>query len=125
VLDISVSGQATASTTQGSPSTLAPALAGKTVCVGASPTFTSQEYHSGTTGGSIIDYKRGSSDPKDPTTTIGSWSVSGNQVTYTYTSGGSYSYTVWQQSGGTTFDFCNGTTAIVSAASIKAGQTGC
>jgi len=86
------------------PNVVATAIFGKTVCatIGSQKW---QEYHGGgLTGGSLIDYKKGPSDPVDPTKTVGSWNTSGtdasSQVTYNYGSGGSYSYAV-HLSGGT------------------------
>ncbi len=116
--------------TCGSPSlqltdaALASALSLKTVCVGSTGNWTNQEYHTGVTSGDVVDYKKGNGDPVDPTTTIGTWAVSGSQVTYTYTAGGSFPYTVWQN-GDLTLDFCNGTTAVVSGAKVISGQGPC
>ncbi|BCX87748.1 hypothetical protein MIN45_P0115 [Methylomarinovum tepidoasis] len=67
-------------------------LRGKTICVTDSSTGEKwQEYHA--PSGALIDYKKGPSDPVDPSKTVGSWSTSGAQVTYTYGQA-SYSYTV-------------------------------
>jgi hypothetical protein len=100
-------------------------LSGKTVCVGGAGNWENQEYHA--PGGNLIDWKKGASDPKDPTKSIGSWAVSGsgsNQViNYTYNTGESYSYRVHNNGSGN-YSFCNGATEIVSA-SIKTGQSAC
>ena len=79
--------------------------------------WTNQEYHtgaSGAAGGSVVDYKNGPAAPgnKDPTETIGTYNIIGNsggQITYTYTTGGVFVYSVWglQASGSGTYDFCN------------------
>lgn len=71
-------------------------LAGKTVCVAEdvhqppftdkpalSPFWASQEEHRA--DGSLWDYKRGPSDSLDPTKKLGTWSISGNNITYSYT----------------------------------------
>lgn len=103
---------------------LSSALSLKTVCVGSSGNWSNQEYHTGTTGGSVIDYKKGSGDPIDPTTPVGTWAVGGSQVTYTYAAGGTYAYTVWQN-GDSTLDFCNGAAPVVAGAKVISGQGPC
>ncbi|WP_317704622.1 hypothetical protein [Methylomarinovum caldicuralii] len=71
-------------------------LSGKTICVTDSSTGEKwQEYHD--PSGALIDYKKGPSDPVDPSKRVGSWSTSGGNVTYTYDAFGpavSYTYTV-------------------------------
>lgn len=64
-------------------------LSGKTVCA-TSGGDRWQEYHAA--NGALIDYKKGASDPVDPTKTVGSWSANGSAITYNYTDGGSSSY---------------------------------
>ncbi len=84
------------------------------------PPWTNQEYHQGSgITGSLSDYKHGPAGAgnKDPTAVIGTYTVAGvggGQVTYSYTAGGSFVYTVWgtQSSGSGTYDFCNGTTPL-------------
>lgn len=111
--------------TGSSSPTLANRLGNNTVCVGPAGNRTNQEFHNGTTAGTIIDYKKGPSDAKDPTETIGTFTiVGGNSVTYTYNAGGTFSFTVWQQANGS-LDFCNGTTALVSGATVLTGQVAC
>lgn len=88
---------------------IATLLGGKTVCasLGAEQW---QEYHSGSTpaGGSLTDYKKGPSDPVDPSKAVGSWSTAGSgsnsRVIYNYGSGGTYQYEVCQDAG--TIRFC-------------------
>lgn len=91
----------------------------------ASP-FENQEYHTGSTGsstGNIIDYKKGPTDPIDPSETIGGYSISTTSgrgahaiITYTYTGNPSsnFTYTVWGPEPSTTnlYDFCVGTTPL-------------
>jgi hypothetical protein len=84
--------------------------------------WTNQEYHtgaSGAAGGSVVDYKNGpaTAGNKDPTATVGTYTIIGNnggQITYTYSTGGTFVYSVWglQTSGSGTYDFCNGTTPL-------------
>jgi len=108
----------------GNPGTLAPALSGMTICVGSANNWVNQEYLSGGTTGPIYDWKKGPSDPKDPTAIVGQWTVVGDNVTFTYTAGGTFTFTVWRQAGGT-LDFCNATTAVVSGALVRSGQGPC
>lgn len=76
-----------------------------------------------------MDFKKGPSDPVDPTKQVGTWSVSGTDsntvVIYTYTdasgSSGPYSFTV--HSSGVNLSFCNGNAEVV-AATLKLGP-GC
>lgn len=98
----------------------------------AGPPWTNQEYHTGAVGansGNVIDYKKGPTDPRDPSKQIGSYTIvgtgNGGQITYNYTNGPSYSYSVWgtQTSGSGTYDFCNGTTPLTGRVKIIA-QTG-
>ena len=104
---------------------LSSSLSLKTVCVGSPGNWQNQEYHAGTGGGSVVDWKLGAPSPtnKDPTATIGTWSLSGNSVVYNYTGAGSFTYTVWKQTNGS-LDFCNGTGTVVNG-TVKAGQSAC
>lgn len=105
---------------------LATLLEGKTVCVGTPGNWQNQELHS---GGTVIDYKKGPGDAKDPSKAIGTYSVSpagGGTVTYNYTSGGSFTFSVCSES--TTparYAFCQGASKVVSAARIGATSSGC
>lgn len=100
-------------------------LTGNTVCVGSPGNWEAQEFHK--SDGNLIDYKKGPSDPVDPTATVGSWSITGTgaatRVNYTYGTT-TYNNAVWDHGDGT-YSFCNqsGNETIPSA--IKAGQTGC
>lgn len=73
--------------------TAATELSGKTLCVTKSNGDRFQEYHRA--DGALIDWKRGSTDPVDPTKQVGSWSAAGNEVVYTYGSM-EYRYTVYR-----------------------------
>jgi hypothetical protein len=108
--------------TQITGASLPTTLSGNTVCVGTSGNWSNQEFHAGS--GSIVDYKMGPNDPKDPTATIGVWSVSGDAVTYSYTAGGTFTFTVWQHNDGT-LDFCDGPFLVVTGATLRAGSGPC
>jgi hypothetical protein len=103
-------------------------LQGNTVCVPVvtQPTMTWQEFHQA--GGTLIDYKRGPSDPVDPTKIVGTWAITGNStrgwfVTYTYPpSGGTYNYSVWDNGNGT-HSFCSANPEIIGKVII--GQVAC
>ena len=106
--------------------TLRTTLSGNTVCVGSAPNFEAQEQH--VSGGTLKDYKRGASDPVDPTQTIGTWATSGSGsntiITYNYTGGPSYSYNVCKS--GSNLGFCpSGTTTPTVNATLKTGLVGC
>jgi hypothetical protein len=102
-------------------------LQGNTVCVpvATQPTMTSQEFHQA--GGALIDYKRGPSDPVDPTKIVGTWAITGGDrfpsVTYTYPpSGGTYTYSVWDNLNGT-HSFCSPNPEIIGT--VISGQVSC
>lgn len=104
-------------------------LSGNTVCSPAGCSGAScqwQEQHGGTGGGTLTDYKKGPSDPIDPTKPVGTWSVAttGNtngKVTYSYTGGGNYPYDV--KNNGTNYSFC-GTNGEFTF-TVKSGLVGC
>jgi hypothetical protein len=118
---------ATQLNSSGGPNSLSTALSGNTVCVGSSGNWANQEWHSGSGSGPLVDWKKGN-DPVDPTKQIGTWAISGSGpstiVTYSYTGGSSFSFTVWRQTTGT-LDFCTGSTPVVSGAKVQAGQGPC
>ena len=70
-------------------------LVGKYAC-GSSGTEKWDEILVGGNTGSVTDYKKGPSDPSDPTAVVGSYSITNQPaaITYNYTSGGSYTYTI-------------------------------
>jgi hypothetical protein len=96
------------------------------------PPWTNQEYHAGSGTGAVTDYKLGPPAPgnKDPTATIGTYTISGTgkvgQIVYTYTAGGTFTYTVWgtQSSGSGTYDFCNGATPLPGRVKVIANVGG-
>ncbi|NMF90380.1 hypothetical protein [Aromatoleum petrolei] len=104
--------------------TLSNLLANKTLCAlrGADRW---QEFHQA--GGALIDYKKGPSDPVDPTKQVGTWTVTGNgsgtQVRYNYGQGASYTYKVHTIVQDTSYSLCSGAEDLV--VSMRAGQGPC
>ncbi len=102
-------------------------LSGKTVCASLGSDKW-QEYHA--PGGNLIDWKKGPSDPVDPTKQVGTWSItgSGNNAVVNHSYGGTtYSFAVYANKQGNSFiapfDFCGPTN--VTNATILNGQVGC
>ena len=125
-----VSGQAIAACTDTrlNPDAIRALLGGNTVCVPAVTVdpMTWQELH--TTGGALIDYKRGPNPGPDQSKDVGRWSVNGNgvgnaTVTHTYSGGGgSYIYSVHGTGAvGTIHSFCRGGTAIDAKVQLGGG----
>ncbi len=98
-------------------------VSGNTVCA-TSGTKTWQEQHRA--GGQLWDYKKGPNDPVDPSKQVGTWSIAGNNVTYSYTGGPSYTYSIHGPSGGP-YSFCTGPngTEVISGAYFKPGNASC
>ncbi len=91
----------------------------KIVCVANSNGWEHQEEH--IIGGALYDYKLGPSNAIDPRENIGSWSISGNTITYNYLGGSSFSSTLGSN-GGESYTFC----ANSMAATIKPNtNSGC
>lgn len=95
-------------------------VSGKTVCASFGGERW-QEFHQGT--GSLIDYKLGPGHAVDPSTSVGSWSRSGNTLVYNYGSGGLFSYEVCTATPGGPYAFC-GVRSIVNV-TILNGQSAC
>lgn len=115
--------------------TLTNALRNNTVCASRNGERW-QEWHkpgaqaTGTASGRIEDYKRGPGHPVDPTTDVGSWSISNNIVTYNYGTGGTYSYALFRDSASGPYHFCgvSGTSNNgnnIPNATIRPGQVPC
>jgi hypothetical protein len=111
-----------------SPAQLSSLLGGNTACYPTSAPFTNQELHS---GGTITDYKKGPSDPKDPSTQVGTYTITGTSdatITYNYTGGGSFAYKVFGSSpfnAGSNYDFCPNGIAPQIVVRVKAGGGAC
>lgn len=119
VLLAGISGQAMAACT-GTPVTgtaLSTLISNSTVCA-VLGRDTWQEQHR--ISGALWDYKKGPGDPVDPSEQVGTWSVNTttNTVTYNYTGGPSYSYTVYDEGAALSYCFSGGAT-VISGAKIK------
>jgi hypothetical protein len=102
-------------------------LANNTACVGHTPAATWSEWHNGTVAGSLVDWKKGPTDPVDPTTSVGTYSITSSitagTVAYTYSTGGPvYAYYV-QQGSTNPYVFCNTSGSI--AVTVNPGQGPC
>lgn len=96
----------------------ASALQGKTVCATLG-TERWHEFHA--PGGNLIAYKKGPSDKVDPSKSVGSWSVSGHTVTYNYGAGGTFTYRLHDNRGGS-YTFCGPRNID---ALVRTGQVAC
>jgi hypothetical protein len=121
VLVAAVAGEAMAACTGTQIVNVMGLLAGMTVCKSNGSDWEWQEYHT-PGGGDLIDYKKGPTDTNDPTSTVGSWSASGPDVTYNYNTGESFTYQVWQTStdpAPKVYSFCNGSSEVVGGATLS------
>lgn len=102
--------------------TAATVLSGRTLCVTKSNGDRFQEFHQA--GGALIDWKKGSSDPVDPTKQVGRWRADGNDVVYNYGPGLEYRYTVYRR--GNSNNFClQGNGEEITPSSVLTGQGAC
>ena len=97
-------------------------IEGNTVCATRGSEVWQEQHRA---GGQLWDYKMGPGHPVDPTKQVGTWSISRSAVTYCYTGGLCYSYSVHGPAGGPySFCFLNGT-EVVRGAKFKPGLTSC
>ena len=97
-------------------------ITGKTVCAALGADKWQEQHRA---GNQLWDYKKGPSDPVDPSKQVGTWSIVANNVTYSYTGGASFTYSVHDDGG--TYSFCtapNGS-IVVSGATFTGGITSC
>lgn len=97
-------------------------ITGNTVCATRGSDVWQEQHRA---GGQLWDYKMGPGHPIDPTKQVGTWSIARNFVTYCYTGGTCYSYSV-HGTGAGPYSFCyaNGT-EVVSGATFKPGNASC
>ncbi len=97
-------------------------ISGNTVCATRGSEVWQEQHR---TDGTLWDYKRGPGHPIDPSKQVGTWRIARNFVSYCYTGGSCYSYSVHGAgSGPYSFCFANGT-EVVSGATFKTGLTSC
>jgi hypothetical protein len=112
----------------GAPS-LGNLLRNSTVCVGTPGNWEAQEFHK--PGGDLIDWKKGATDPVDPTASVGTWDIIKTntpnpldaRINYKYGST-TYTNTVWLHPDGT-YSFCNQVGNETIPAKIINGQASC
>ncbi|MGB5830720.1 MAG: hypothetical protein WBG92_01845 [Thiohalocapsa sp.] len=104
--------------------TLATLLTGNTVCVGDGSPWEAQEYHQ--SGGTLIDWKQGATDPIDPTEQVGSWAISGTGTdrTVDYTYGSTTYINKVYDNGNDAYSFCNNL-GNETVGTIETGQVDC
>lgn len=125
ILLAGISGEAMAACTPSTRVTgsgLSTLITGNTVCA-TQGTDKWQEQHRA--GNQLWDYKKGPSDPVDPSKKVGTWGIAANNVTHTYTGGASFTYSVHNDGG--TYSFCTGNngSVVVSGATFTGGITSC
>ncbi len=102
-------------------------LPGSIVCVSnGAGGFENQEEHigsAGSTGGDLYDYKKGVNDPIDPRELIGSWSINNSLITYNYTGGSNFTFSLHRTTTPGNYTFCG--PATVEATIITNGGAGC
>jgi len=75
-------------------------------------------YRCTVSSGSLSEVGTGA-DGIQPSEVVGSWTVIGNQISYTYTGdGSSYAYTVHPIAGGYSYEFCLGGTSYKATGTI-------
>lgn len=116
VLFVGISGEVVAacSDPQVTGGDLTTLIAGKTVCAARGAEKWQEQHRGGPSGGALWDYKKGASDPVDPTKQVGNWSIGADSVTYSY-GGPSYTYSVHGPAGGP-YSFCTGGAEVVGGA---------
>jgi putative hemolysin len=80
-----------------------------------------QEQHR--SGGQLWDYKKGPSDQVDPSEQVGTWSIASNNVTYTYTGGSSFTYSVHNDGGAYSFCTAPSGAVVVSGATFTSSPS--
>ena len=105
------------------------ALGNNTICVAKSGGgWQNQEQHRN--DGALLDYKRGTGDPIDPTVQIGTWSYTDVNVTYTYYLSAPVTYSVCSNvkkpGNMDSIGFCPSATGTSTIdATIRTGITNC
>jgi len=103
-------------------SALTTLVSGNTVCATVGTDKWQEQHRS---GAQLWDYKKGASDPVDPSKQVGTWGIGANSVTHSYTGGPSYTYTIHDEGGGASYSFCSSGSVVVSGATFKPGNSSC
>lgn len=115
----------TTATGYGPVTSAAAVLNGNTTCYPTAAPYSNQEFHN---AGSLVDYKKGPTDARDPTSTVGSYVLLSSGVIYSYSAGGTYSYIIYGATGASgpgTYDFCTGEGGTRIVVRVKAGSGAC
>ena len=87
-------------------------LAGKSVDASGSGGEWNESHCGSAPSGQL--WKVGANNSVDPAAEIGTWSIDGDNVTYDYGTGGSYTWTLHKSVTGSTYFFCNNTSQVAS-----------
>ena len=102
-------------------SALTTLVSGNTVCATRGADRWQEQHRA---GGQLWDFKKGPSDPVDPTSQVGTWVIAANNVTYSYTGGPSFTYRIHGPRSGP-YSFCSNGTEVVSGATFQRGSGNC
>jgi hypothetical protein len=107
---------------------LAPASGSSIACVGTSGNYTNQEVLQNSLTGNITDYKKGPSDPIDPSKVIGTYTITSGppgQIAYSYAGGPIEVYEVYGTVPVTSgsYDFCTGG-SLTATVNVFIGSAG-
>ena len=94
-------------------------VSGNTVCATRGADRWQEQHRA---GGQLWDFKKGPSDPVDPTSQVGTWAIVSNDVIHSYTGGPSFTYSIH---GSGPYSFCANGTAVVSGATFQRGSGNC
>ncbi len=102
-------------------------LAGKYACVHNQW----NELHSGGASGTLTDFKKGPSDPVNPSEQVGTYTITAgsgasyDRIQYNYGSGGKFEYAIKPKPGTAagTYSFCNISTGAVITVTVQAGTS--
>lgn len=102
---------------------------GKTLCAVRNADKWQEFHQGGPNSGNLFDYKRGPTDPVDPTSKVGTWTAANGAnslLTHSYTGGSSYSWLVCQVGASSTYTLVSTAAAgTINGATFAAGQVAC
>lgn len=128
-----IAGSAVAQSTCGGFGSVKTAADIQTLLVGKYACVTGQwnELHTGGATGTVTDFKKGPTDPVDPSEVVGSYTITPttgpnyDRITYNYGTGGSYTYAITPKAGtgAGTYDFCNVATGVHITVTVQVGTS--